>query len=443
MAKSELVVALDIGTTKVCTLVAEVSGEDQIDLLGVGMAPSTGMRKGVVVDIAATAAAIRDSVEMAERTAGVHIATVYVGITGEHIQSFNSRGGVDVADEVTDEHVQQARIAARRVLPEDREVLHTIPRQYIVDGQEGVRHPTGMSARRLEVETHVVTAATSFVENVLKCARRARVQIEEIVVEPYATGLAVLTDAERQLGVVLADIGGGTTDVALWVDGVITHTTVIPVGGMHVTNDLAIAFRLTPSQAERMKVHHASASVTSVDTREYIELQMIGEQEPRELPRRLFAEIVEPRMTELFSVLAEHLRRAASEGVHVSSCVLSGGGSQLAGVTELASHVLELPVRVGCPRDVIDPRGQVASPVYATGVGLLSFAARKLAGRRRAREPRSLAAAAVTLVVGWLRHLGFPPPAGRSGPLARARRTTDRNPAGKKSGQPALDQPKM
>lgn len=406
MPKSEIVVALDIGTTKVCTLVGEVSGEDQVEILGLGMAPSTGMRKGVVVDIGFTVSAIRDSVAAAAKMADVHIATVYVGVTGEHIGSFNSRGSVNVAQEIQEEHVQQARHSARQIaLPADREILHNIARQYIVDGQEGVRHPVGMSASKLEVETHVVTAATSFIENVVKCVQRARLQIEELVVEPLATGLAVLTDAERQLGVALADIGGGTTDVALFVDGAITHTTVIPVGGNHVTNDLAIAFRLAPEHAEVVKRRHGAAQATNVDSAEYIEVQMIGEEYPREIPRMLLAEIIGPRMEELFRLLRRHIERAAAEGVYVSTCVLSGGGSQLVGAAELAQDVLEMPVRVGRPRDVIDPRGLVDAPVYATAVGLLAFAAPRMMTRKRTRESRSLPAGAYRLVVGFLRRL--------------------------------------
>lgn len=406
MAKSEIVVALDIGTTKVCTLVGEVLGEDQIEILGMGSAPSTGMRKGVVTDIAATASAIRDSIAAAERMAGVHIASVYVGITGEHIESLNSRGSIQVAQEITEEHVYQARLAARRItLEADREILHNLTRQYIVDGQEGVRHPIGMSATRLEVETHLVTAATSFVENVVKCVQRARVEIEEIIVEPLATGLAVLTDAERQLGVALADIGGGTTDVALFADGAITHTTVIPVGGNHVTNDLSMAFRIDPEQAERVKVRHGAARVEDVDPSDYVEIHMIGEEEAREIPRRLLPEIVHPRMHELFALLREHLDAAAADGVRVSTCVLSGGGSQLVGAVELAEEVLELPVRVGRPRELIDPRGTADSPIYATAAGMLQFAAQRTVGRRPVPEPRPLPGAAVRLLLAWLRGL--------------------------------------
>lgn len=406
MVKSEIVVALDIGTTKVCTLVGEVSGEDQIEILGLGSAPSTGMRKGVVTDIGATASAIRDSVAAAERMAGVHIASVYVGLTGEHIASLNSRGTVNVPHEITEEHVQQARLAARQVtLPPDREILHNLTRQYIVDGQEGVRHPVGMSGSRLEVEAHLVTAATTFVENVIKCVQRAKVDIEEIVVEPLATGLAVLTDAERQLGVALADIGGGTTDVALFADGAITHTKIIPVGGNHVTNDLSMAFRIDPEQAERIKVQYGVARTEDVDPGEYVEIHMIGEEEPREIPRHLLPEIIHPRMRELFELLREHMDEAAAEGVRVSTCVLSGGGSQMVGAVQLAEEVLEVPVRIGRPRELIDPRGIVDSPIYATAAGMLHFAAPRLIGRRAAPEPRSLTAAAVRTLIAWLRGL--------------------------------------
>lgn len=401
MAKSEIVVALDIGTTKVCTLVAEVSGEDHVAILGVGLAPSTGMRKGVVTDISATAAAIRDSVAAAAQMAGVHIATVYVGITGEHIESLNSRGTVEISHEVTDDHVQQARHAARQItLGSDREILHNIPRQYLVDGQEGVRHPVGMSATRLEIETHVVTAATAFVENVVKCVQKAGLQIEEIVVEPLATGLAVLTDAERQLGVVLADIGGGTTDVALWADGAITHTHIIPVGGNHVSYDLSVGFRLSPEDAERVKVSYGAARAADVSPGEYIEIQMVGEDEPREIPRVLLTEIIGPRMEQMFRLLREHVDRAAGEGVYVSTCVLSGGGSQLTGSVELAQQILGVPVRLGVPREVIDNRGLVDSPVYATAVGMLQFAAQRSPARRSAKEPKSIAAAAVRMLLG-------------------------------------------
>jgi cell division protein FtsA len=404
--KSEIVVGLDIGTTKVCTLVGEVSGEDQIEILGMGVAPSTGMRKGVVVDIAATAAAIRDSVAAAEKAANVHIATAYVGITGEHLASVNSRGGVAIPHEIAEEHVKQARQAAQQavVLPPDREILHCIPRQYIVDGQEGVRHPVGMAATRLEAECHVVTAATSFVDNITKCVQRGRLEIDALVMEPYATGLSVLTDAERQLGVALADIGGGTTDVVLFVDGAPTHTKIIPVGGNHVSNDLSIGFRLSPEGAEKLKVIHGAARSEDVEPTEYVEVHLVGEEEPREIPRILVPEIIGPRMEELFSLLRAHIEEAAADGVYVSTCVLSGGGAELTGGVDLAQQILEMPVRIGTPRDLIDTRGMVQSPKFATAAGLLHYAAQRV-GRYRYKEPRSLPVAAYFRLVGWLKGL--------------------------------------
>lgn len=400
MSRSEIVVALDIGTTKVCVLVAEAAGPDQIEILGAGTVPSTGVRKGVVIDIPSTALAIREAVAQAERQAGVHIASVYVGITGEHIRSLNKTGSVAVEGEITDDHVRQARQAARSIpLPGDREILHSIPRQYIVDRQEGVRHPIGMSATRLEVESHLVTAATSFVENLIKCVQRGKVEIEEIVVEPLATGLAVLTDAEQQLGVVLADIGGGTTDITLFSNGAITHTAVIPVGGTHVSGDMGIAFRLDPEQAERLKLQYACVHEGRVDPGEFVGIQMIGEDEPREIPRRLLAQVVEPRMHELFTLLHEHVRAAADDGVFVASCVLSGGGAMLPGACDLCSEVLGMPVRLGRPRDVLDPRQIVGSPIYATGVGMLRYAAQRTAGRPPTRDGGSLAASAVRAIL--------------------------------------------
>lgn len=396
MPRSEIVVALDIGTTKVCVLVGEAIGGDQIEILGLGSAPSTGVRKGVVVDIPATGAAIRHAVAEAERQAGVHIGAVYVGITGEHIRSLNKLGSCQVDGEITEEHVQQARLSARSLpLAGDREVLHNITRQYIVDRQDGVRHPVGMSATRLEIEAHIITAASSFVENVIKCVQRGKVEIEELVVEPLATGLAVLTGAERQLGVVLADIGGGTTDISLFSEDAITHTGVIPVGGSHVTNDLSLAFRLDPEQAERIKLQHATALDGQVDPGQFITIRMIGEEEAREIPRMLLPQVVEPRMRELFSLLHEHVRDAAEGGIHVSTCVLSGGGALLPGCCELASEVLGMPVRLGRPRDIADPRQIVVSPIYATGVGLLRYAAQRAAGRPRRREPHTLAGQAI------------------------------------------------
>jgi cell division protein FtsA len=262
-----------------------------------------------------------------------------------------------------------------------------------------------MSATRLGVETHVVTAATSFVENVVKCVQRARVQIEELVAEPLASGLAVLTDAERQLGVLLADIGGGTTDTTIFSGGTVTHTRIIPVGGNHVTADLGLAFRLAPEDAEKAKIESGAARFEDVEPTEYVEIRMIGEEQPREIPRRLLTEIIRPRMEQIFCLLRDHVDAAAADGIHVTSVVITGGGSQLPGAVELGQQILELPVRIGRPRELIDSRGLAVSPACATAAGLLVYAAERMQGMKRRREPRSLPAAAMRLLLGWIRGL--------------------------------------
>lgn len=406
MPHSEIVVALDVGATKVCALVGEVSGEDQIEILGVGSAPSAGIRRGVVTDISATTAGIREAVTAAERMAGVHVATVYVNLTGEHLQSRNNRGQVAVTSEVADEHVHQARLAARQILlPSDREILHNLVRQFIVDGEGGVKHPVGMAASRLEVETHMVTAATTFVENIVKCVERAHLEIDEIVVGPLAAGLAVLTDAEKQLGVAMADIGGGTTDMAIFLDGSIAHSQVLPVGGIDVTNDLALGFRLDPIQAEEVKLRHGTALASSCGVHDYIEIHMIGEQAPREIPRRLLPEIIHPRMLDLFKSMRAALEASEIGLGPVRTVVLTGGGSQLHGAAEVAQAVLGLPVRVGRPRDLMDVRGLAAGPEHAVSAGMLHYAARRMAGRRAQSRQPSLPSAALRRMASWVRRL--------------------------------------
>jgi cell division protein FtsA len=387
VAKSEIIVGLDIGTTKVCTVVGEVpsvlvpENGTGVEILAVGTAPSTGVRKGIVVDIDATVRAIRESVQAAERAGGVQIGSVYVGITGEHITSLNSRGVVAVTSadrEIHEEHVTRVQEAARViVLPPDREILHNLPRTYIVDGQDGVRHPVGMSAQRLEVETHVVTGASAFIENVGKCVRRAHLTVGEIVLEPLAASLAVVSEAERALGVALVDIGGGTTDVALFSDGAIYHSAVIPVGGNHVTYDLSVGLRIPREQAEDLKLRHGHALVDQVNDAEYVEIQRLGEAEPRELPRRVLAEIIEPRMQEVFELVGREMEQADGSGLSPTGLVLTGGGSQLAGIVDLAARTLQMPVRVGRPRKLGGLADAVDSPVHATAVGLVLHGAER------------------------------------------------------------------
>jgi cell division protein FtsA len=409
VTKSEIIVGLDIGTTKVCTVVGEVSAEERVEILAVGTAPSTGVRKGIVVDIDATVHAIRESIQAAERAGGVQIGSVYVGITGEHIASLNSRGVVAVttADrEIYEEHVSRVQEAAGViVLPPDREILHNLPRTFIVDGQDGVRHPVGMSAQRLEVETHVVTAASTFIENVGKCVRRAHLTVEQIVLEPLAAGLAVVSEAERALGVALVDIGGGTTDVALFADGSIYHSAVIPVGGNHVTYDLSVGLRVPREDAETLKLRHGCALTDQPADEEYVEIRRLGDEEPHELPRRVIAEIIQPRMQEVFELVGRELERADGEGLTPTGLVLTGGGSQLAGVVELASRTLEIPVRVGRPRNVGGLADAVDSPIYATAVGLLLFGAEHRHPGVRALRNGGLVSSVMERMSRWLLRL--------------------------------------
>jgi cell division protein FtsA len=409
VTRSEIIVGLDIGTTKVCTIVGELAEEGRIDVLGVGLAPSTGLRKGIVIDIDSTARAIEQSVRQAERMGGVHIGSVYLGVTGEHIASLNSRGVVAIAEgerEITDAHVQRATEAARViVLPPDRQILHNIPRTFVVDGQEGVRHPIGMAAQRLEVETHVVTGAAALVENVIRCARQAGLTVEEVVLEPIAAGLAVVTEAEKAIGCVLADIGGGTTDLAIYWGGGLFHTAALPVGGNHVTYDLCVGLRLPPQRGEQIKKEHGAALTDWVLDDEFVEVQRLGDTEPQELPRRLIAEIIEPRMTQLFTMVREEISRVGMEDSVPAGLILSGGGAQLYGTAEIAQRILQMPVRIGRPRNVGALAEMVDNSIYATGVGLVQYGASKQAAIYRAETNGHLVSSLLERVSRWLLRL--------------------------------------
>ena len=400
MPKSDiLLVGLDIGTTKICTLIAEVaegqgSGGGARDgsggqsgaalrVLGVGVAPSTGVRRGVIVDIEQTVRAIQESVEQAQRVAGADIHAVVVGVTGEHIASLNSRGVVAITHahrEITEEDVQRVGENSRViVLPPDREIIHAIPRGYAIDGQNGIRSPVGMSGTRLEVETHIVTGATSFLRNVVTCVERAGLRIEDMVLEPIATAEAVLLPAEREMGVALVDIGGGTSDLAIFQNGDICYSSVVPVGGEYVTKDIAAGLRVAFEEAERIKLAHGIARVADVP-------RVVGGESPTfpftylggeaaSLPLRTLGEIIEPRVEELFQLVDRAIQRSGYANRLPAGLVLSGGGAQLRGLRELAGAVTSLPVRIGQPGpEVASLSETVQLPAYATAVGLLRWA---------------------------------------------------------------------
>jgi cell division protein FtsA len=375
----DCVIGLDIGTTKVCTIVAEIEERGRINIVGVGNSISSGIRKGVVIDIDSAAAAISESVEKARAMSGYEIHRVIVGVTGEHVASLNSRGVVAITHpnrEITEEDVERVQDQSRViVLPPDREIIHAIPRSYSIDGQSGIRFPVGMSGARLEVETHVVTGAVTFLQNVAKCVHKAGLTIEATVLEPIATAEAVTLPDEKNLGVCIADIGGGTTDIAIFVDGDIYYSSAIPVGGNHVTRDISVGLRTSHDESERIKLAEAVAMVSMTAGDELFEVISLGSDEPRILPNRILAEIVEPRMHELFTMVKQEIMRSGYYNMLPAGIILSGGGAQMRGATELCRQVTGMPTRVGSPRDVGGVADTLRSPIYSTAVGLVQYGA--------------------------------------------------------------------
>jgi cell division protein FtsA len=372
--KDGLVVGLDIGTTKICSIVAERS-ENGVDIVGIGTHPSRGLRKGVVVDIDATVDSIRHAVEEAELMADCEITSVYAGIAGGHIRGFNSHGVVAVKDrEVHESDVKRVIDAAKAVaIPMDREVIHVIPQEYIIDDQDGIREPLGMSGVRLEAKIHIVTAAVTSAQNIVKCANKAGLNVIDIVLEPLASAEAVLAPDERELGVCLIDIGGGTTDIAVFADGSIKATSVLGVGGYHLSNDIAVGLRTPFDEAERIKKRFGMASARFLASDDVITVPSVGGRRPREVSRKILCEIIEPRVDEILSLARQELVKAGLEDRIPAGVVLTGGCSALEGVGELAEEIFEGPVRRGLPRHIGGLEDVVRDPMYATGVGLVLF----------------------------------------------------------------------
>ncbi len=373
----ELIVGLDIGTTKICAIVGELT-DSGIDIIGIGTHPSKGLRKGVVVNIEATVASIRRSIEEAELMAGCEIAHVYTGIAGGHIKGFNSQGIVAVKDkEVREADIARVIDAAKAVaIPLDREVIHVLPQEYIIDDQGGIKEPLGMSGVRLEAKVHIVTGAVSSAHNIVKCANRTGLNVSDIVLQPLASAEAVLSDDEKELGVCLVDIGGGTTDIVIFSGGSIVHTAVIALGGNNLTSDIAIGLRTPAHEAERLKQKHGCALASMVAKDETIEVPSVGGRQPRVLGRQILCEILEPRVEEIFQLVQREVQKCGYEDLLASGVVVTGGSTLLAGMPELAEEVLALPVRRGMPRGIGGLVDVVKSPMYATGVGLVIYGAR-------------------------------------------------------------------
>jgi len=374
--KEDLIVGLDIGTTKICAVVAEQT-ENGIDVVGIGTHPSRGLRKGVVVDIDATVESIKQAVEEAELMGDCEISAVYAGIAGGHIRGFNSHGNVAVKDrEVSEGDLRRVIDAAKAVaIPMDREVIHVIPQEFVIDDQDGIREPLGMSGVRLEAKIHIVTAAVTSAQNIVKCANKAGLNVMDIVLEPLASAEAVLSRDERDLGVCLIDIGGGTTDLAVFSDGAITHTSVLALGGNHISNDIAVGLRTPFEDAERTKKKFGVASARLLGSDDILTVPSVGGRRPREVSRKLLCEIIEPRVEEILSLARQELVKARLDERIPSGVVLSGGCAALAGIAELAEEVFESPVRIGLPAHVGGLSDVVRDPMYATGVGLVLYGA--------------------------------------------------------------------
>lgn len=384
------IVALDIGTNKVAAIVGEITPDDQIEVVGIGSHPSRGIKKGVVVNIESTVQSIQRAVEEAELMAGGRITSVYAGIAGSHIRSINSHGNVAVREkEVSQQDIDRVIDAAQAMaIPADQRILHVVPQEYVIDDQEGVREPLGMSGVRLEARVHMVTCATNASQNVEKCIERCGLTVNDIVLEQLASSYAVLSDDERDLGVCLVDIGGGTSDIAVFTGGAIRHTAVIPIAGYQVTSDIAMALRTPTQSAEEVKMKYACALAQLAGPDEMIKVPGVGDRPSRELSRQALAEVVEPRYEELFGLIQGELRRSGYEEMLAAGVVLTGGASKMEGVIELAEEIFHMPVSLGLPRHVQGLKDIVRNPIYATAVGLLLYGKEReeeLAGRQTRR----------------------------------------------------------
>jgi cell division protein FtsA len=378
----DVIVGLDIGTTKVCAIIGRINEYEGVDIVGVGVSPSRGLRKGVVVNIESTVNSVATAIEKAELMAGIEVKSVFAGIAGGHIEGINSRGVVAVSTrnrEITELEVERVIDAAKALaLPMEREVIHVIPQEFVIDNQDGIKDPIGMSGVRLEAEVHIVTGAVASAQNIVKSVNRAGYAVNDIVLEPLASAMATLKDDEKELGVVLIDIGGGTTDVLIYLNGSIWHTNVLAMGGNHVTNDISIGLRTPVNAAEEIKHRWGIALSGMVEPDEIIEVPNVGGRNPSRMPRQILAEIVQPRMEEIFFLVKEELDKKDFKELLAGGIVLTGGASQLEGCEKLAEDVFGMPVRIGTPVGVSGLVEEVMSPEFATGVGLVYYGMRVL-----------------------------------------------------------------
>jgi len=371
-----IVVGIDIGTTKICTLVGREEAPGKLRILGVGIEPSAGIRKGVVVDLQAASQAVINSVDKAERTSGLEITSALVSMAGSDVSSVNSRGVVGVIGRVIDDDdIARAVDAARAVaIPHNREIIHVIQRGFNVDGQDGIRDPSGMHGYRLEVETHIITASETSIENIRQCVASAKVDVSQFVLNPLASAEVVLTETERQMGAVVCDIGGGTTDMAIYIDGDVWHTAVLTVGGGHITSDIAHGLRLPMSQAEEIKVQHGRTIRKDGDEQEFFSIRPFGEEKAVQIRQQDLVHIINARVEEIFGMVVQEIKRSGYDGLLPAGVVLTGGSSALPGIRDVANSVLGVPVRVSKPENLFGMKDRLDSPAYSTSVGLLHWA---------------------------------------------------------------------
>lgn len=373
--EKKLIVGLDIGTSKVVAIVGEVSASGDIDIIGVGNQKSRGLKKGVVVNIEATVNSIKKAIEEAELMSGCQIHSVYTGIAGSHIRSLNSHGIVAIRDkEVNHSDVDRVIDAARAVaISADQKIIHILPQEFIIDDQDGIKEPVGMSGVRLEAKVHMVTGAVSAAQNIIKCIRRCGLEVDDIILEQLASSQAVLSDDEKDLGVCLVDIGGGTTDIAIFSNGSIVHTAVIPIAGDQVNNDIAVALRTPTQNAEDLKIRYGCSLTKMADVGDLVHVPSVGERPSKQLSRKILAEVIEPRYEELYLLIKEEIRRSGFEDAIASGLVLTGGSSLLPGAIELAEEIFHMPVRLGVPQNIKGLSNIVSDPGYSTCVGLLQY----------------------------------------------------------------------
>jgi len=406
MAKRDnIIVGLDIGTTKICAIVGERT-RDGVEIIGIGTHPSKGLRKGVVVNIESTVESIRKAVEEAELMAGCEINRVYCGIAGGHIRAFNSHGVIAIKNrEINQADIDRVIEAAQAVvIPPDREVIHVIPQEYIVDDQEGIQEPLGMIGIRLEVKVHIVTAAVTSAQNIVKCANKAGLDVADIALQQIASSEAVLNPDEKEIGVVLVDIGGGTTDIALYHGGTIKYTTVISLGGNQVTGDISVGLRTTASEAEKLKREHGCAMTAMVSRDDAMEVQSVGGNTSKTVSRYMLCEIIEPRIEEIFQLVKREIMKSGYENLVSSGIVLTGGSAAMEGITELAEQVFNLPVRRGLPIGITGLVDVVKSPMYSTGVGLVLYGGKNLEGTQFQRgNDSTLFNKLTTRMKGWMK----------------------------------------